>query len=434
MGQSFTKAGRLLAVTIGLALALTSATAAPADAHEMAQNDTRANAQAKAGQLIIVGGGLDPTNAAIFKALLDARPAGKKTVAIIPAASGSPAGSAKRFAENLQRHGLDEDNIVTIRLAVKDDPNTRGVDESRWAGNAGRKSEIAKLEEAGAIWFTGGDQARIVQSLLNSDGSETPMLAAIHHHHATGTAIGGTSAGAAMMSTMMLLQGDTPGALLPDGSGEKLALGRGLGFFRHGLVDQHFGERARLGRLALALGMIPAVKRIGFGIDEDTAFIIDHATMRGTVAGSGYVTILDARSARFDIGKRIGISGLTVGIASSGDSVNLSLSSISSADYKRSVIGREYFDRPQVVGGGMAVSGTSLAEVIGEGLVDNKAADSTEKLSFISEYGLNYQFGQTDKSQGWWGRDASGTARYTVTNVAFDIVPVRVTVKKEITQ
>ena len=382
------------------------------------------------GTLIIVGGALESDNAAVFTALLNARAPGASSVAIIPAASGNPATSAQTFAEDLGRYGLQADDAAIVRLAIMDDPDTAGVDESRWSGNANSASEIAKIKQAGAIWFTGGDQVRIVQTLLDADGSDTPMMAAIRERLAQGAVVGGTSAGAAIMSALMILQGDSPGALLGTDAGEPLAVGHGLGFLPNVLVDQHFGERARLGRLALALGMVPQPSRIGLGIDENTGLIVNLGAGRADVVGAGYVTMLDARSARYEIGSRIGIADMQLAIASAGDTITLAQNVIAPADYKRTTLGREYIDQAATSGGGIAIPGTTLPELLGEQLVDNKSTEVLERISFAGEAGVAYRFVQDGDSQGWWGRAPDGTGRYTVTGVGFEIEPVRVTVER----
>ena len=210
-------------------------------------------ARAEEGTLVIVGGGLEPGNAAVHKAFLNARPADAPAIVIIPAASGEPQTSADSFAEALVSHGAKANDIAAIRLAMIDDPATEDVDESRWAANAASaeeivrrlflicEKEIAKISKAGAIWFTGGDQSRITALLIGADGRETPMLAAIRQRLREGAVVGGSSAGAAIMSDPMITQGDTLAALLPGSPGEPMALGRGLGFVTGALVDQPRG-------------------------------------------------------------------------------------------------------------------------------------------------------------------------------------------------
>jgi cyanophycinase len=268
---------------------------------------TVAPAQAN-GPLVIVGGGLSDDNDAVFAAFLDALPAPDAPIAIIPVASAVPAQSAAAFAANLERRGVSPERIRIIRLALVDDPETP-EDESLWAGNAEADAEVMRFARVGGIWFTGGDQARIVKALVREDGGDdTAMLSIIRTRFAAGAVIGGTSAGAAIMSRTMIEQGD-PLSLLP---GERenrdpLITGRGLGFLQQGLVDQHFGERGRLIRLVAALGTITGFDRIGFGIDEDTALVVAPDQARTRVVGRGRVTFVDARNAPYRDGEGLDV-------------------------------------------------------------------------------------------------------------------------------
>lgn len=275
------------------------------------------------GALVIVGGGLSDDNDAVFGAFLDALPHPDAPIAIIPAASGYPAGSAASFAAALAKRGVAAERIRVVRLAVEDDPDT-SEDESLWRGNSEDAAEIARLAGAGGIWFTGGDQARIVAALYRADGSESAMLVAIRTAHRKGAVIGGTSAGAAIMSRTMIVAGD-PLSLLP-GEGtsrEAIVTGDGLGFLESGLVDQHFGERARLIRLLAALGGLPADRRIGFGIDEDTALIVAPDQSSARVAGRGWVTLVDARGAEHRAAPSFAMRGAAIAMVQPGELIDL---------------------------------------------------------------------------------------------------------------
>lgn len=387
-------------------------------------------ALADSGTLVIVGGGLEPDNSEVFTAFLEARPANAPSIAIIPAASGEPQQSADAFRNALVAHGVDPASISIVRLAILDDPATDTVDEACWRDNADDAAEIEKLRQAGAIWFTGGDQSRITTLLLREDGGDTAMLSAIRERLEAGAVVGGTSAGAAIMSSPMITQGDSLAALLPGTPGEPLQFGGGLGFASDALVDQHFGERARLGRLAAALTDARQPHRIGFGIDEDTALVVDRAKGTARVAGSGYVTVLDARSAMRESGDRLAIGGLLVSLGGAGDEIDLAAATIVPAAFKRSTLGAEYYNAADLPGGGMALSGQTLAQVAGEALLDNLAAKVVERHSFIGEFGVTYRFSQTTASQGWWGRAPDSAARYTLSAIRFDIEPIHVTIRR----
>lgn len=274
------------------------------------------------GALVIVGGGLSDDNDAVFTAFLDALPAPDAPIAIIPAASGVPAQAAAAFAAQLERRGVVPGRIRTIRLAAEDDPATP-EDEARWAGHGDEPAMVAQLAGVGGIWFTGGDQARIMATLIRADGTESALLAAIRAAYAAGAVIGGTSAGAAIMSDPMIMQGD-PFSLVPGANAERepIVTGQGLGFLRRFLVDQHFGERARLPRLAAALRAYPRHDRIGLGIDEDTALVVAPDQRSARVAGRGKVTFLDARSAELTAGAQFAARGVVVAIMNAGDMID----------------------------------------------------------------------------------------------------------------
>lgn len=100
-----------------------------------------------------------------------------------------------------------------------------------------------------------------------------------------GIVIGGTSAGAAMMPDMMIIEGDSETNPRVD----VVAMGPGMGFLPGVVIDQHFAQRGRLGRLVSALLLQPAV--LGFGIDENTAIVVTGDEFE--VIGESAVTVID---------------------------------------------------------------------------------------------------------------------------------------------
>jgi len=146
------------------------------------------------------------------------------------------------------------------------------------------ESIAAKVFDADGIFMTGGDQKRLL-ALTGGTRIDKAMHRALRER---GACIGGTSAGASAMSEHMLFDGSRE--LLPQKGTVHLAAG--LGFVRRVIIDQHFSERQRLGRLLSVVAQNPYL--LGAGIDEDTALVIEPG--RGIeVIGEGAVTVIDGR-------------------------------------------------------------------------------------------------------------------------------------------
>jgi cyanophycinase len=151
---------------------------------------------------------------------------------------------------------------------------------------------VERIAACGSVYFTGGDQAKIVAALAPG-GAPTPVLRAIEAAQAAGGLLAGSSAGAAMMSQPMILGGTSLESVVhgvtDDPEQPGLLIGPGLGFFPFGLVDQHFIKRGRLGRLVVAMAASGVTR--GFGIDENTALLVEGAA--GRVCGEYGVMVVD---------------------------------------------------------------------------------------------------------------------------------------------
>jgi cyanophycinase len=162
------------------------------------------------------------------------------------------------------------------RLGVED---VRVVDTEK-RENADNPEAIETINQATGVFFTGGNQARITDLL-----KDTVLDATLHQRFAEGIVIAGTSAGAAMMPDMMIVEGEA-------GTNPRLEIARmdrGMGFLPGVVIDQHFAQRGRLGRLLSAAAQQPVV--LGFGIDENTAIAINGSEVE--VIGEGAITVVD---------------------------------------------------------------------------------------------------------------------------------------------
>jgi cyanophycinase len=144
---------------------------------------------------------------------------------------------------------------------------------------------VKKLGEATGIFMTGGNQLKLSAVICG-----TPVGDAIVEAHRRGVVVAGTSAGASIQSSHMVAFG-TPGATPRQ---RMTQLAAGLGLLDSTVIDQHFSQRNRYGRLLMIVSQSPSL--LGLGIDEDTAAIVEtdrdgHDVLR--VLGRGAVTIMD---------------------------------------------------------------------------------------------------------------------------------------------
>ena len=140
---------------------------------------------------------------------------------------------------------------------------------------------LGYLERANGIFMTGGNQLRLSTTLGGTEVAQT-----IRRRNAEGAHVAGTSAGAAFIPEHMIAGGFEGATPSPD----KVTLAPGLGLTNSLIIDQHFRQRDRLGRLLTALAYNPFA--VGIGLDEDTAAFIGPDECL-EVLGSGGITIID---------------------------------------------------------------------------------------------------------------------------------------------
>jgi cyanophycinase len=180
--------------------------------------------------------------------------------------------TASRMHETGPRYEQLFRDIGAARVTAMDFDTRRDCQE---------RGRLERLEQATGIFFTGGNQLRLT-TLLGG----TPVAKFIRARNARGVTVGGTSAGASILSEHMIAAGDE-GSTIIAGS---VRLAAGLGLTNRFIIDQHFRQRDRLGRLLTAIAYNPFA--VGIGLDEDTAaFIGPDETIE--VEGSGGVTIVD---------------------------------------------------------------------------------------------------------------------------------------------
>lgn len=218
------------------------------------------------GTLMMIGGAEDKTGAMVVLRSLAER-VGKRKLVVLTLASESPEAQWPVYCRLFQSFGLRE--VDHLPADTRDELS--------------RPEAVRLIEEAGAVFFTGGDQLRITTKL-----GGTPAYDAVRElYKKRGGLIAGTSAGAAAMGQVMLMGAEAG----PDKHTIRQAfmMARGLALIRDMVVDQHFAQRARIERLLGAIAENPGV--LGVGIDEDTAVIVEYD--RFDVIGSGAVYVAD---------------------------------------------------------------------------------------------------------------------------------------------
>ncbi|MBF2047387.1 MAG: cyanophycinase [Leptolyngbya sp. IPPAS B-1204] len=217
------------------------------------------------GPLVIIGGAEERDGEAkILRAFIQLAGGRSAQIVVLTAATSEPIEAGETYIEVFKRLGAKTVWVVDTR-----DPDDANQFEAVWA-----------IRQASGIFFTGGDQARIVERIKG-----TILEDAIQKRHSEGAVIAGTSAGAAIMPEVMIVRGESETSPRNDA----VMLGAGMGFVSGMVVDQHFAQRGRLGRLLTALVLQPSI--IGVGVDENTALIVKGDEFE--VLGEGAVTIVD---------------------------------------------------------------------------------------------------------------------------------------------
>ncbi|NPV71101.1 MAG: cyanophycinase [Firmicutes bacterium] len=220
------------------------------------------------GNLVIIGGAEDKDDdMEILRLVVRLAGGNEARMAIMTVASVDQEATGREYREIFLRLGVKSVEVLHV--------------ETR--SDAARPGNAATLAESTGVFFTGGDQLRIT-SLLGG----TRVYEALQRAYEQGVVIAGTSAGASAMSDTMIIEGE--GDETPLNFAVRMAPGMGL--LEEVVVDQHFAQRGRTGRLMLAVAQNPYI--LGVGIDEDTAIIVDPEA-RFRVAGSGTVTVIDGK-------------------------------------------------------------------------------------------------------------------------------------------
>jgi cyanophycinase len=223
----------------------------------------------RSGALIIIGGGEDRTGKKrILSAVAERLNGGKLVLATV--ASHEPEGYFEQYEIAFGEFGVDDLREMYLNARAE----------------AYDQKVLDLFDEATGVFFSGGDQLRITSQI-----GDTPVMHRIREIYEAGGVIAGTSAGASAMCETMLVKGSSREShRIGD-----LRMAPGLGLIQDVIIDQHFAERGRMGRLLGAVAHNPRI--LGIGIDEDTAICVEDSVFE--VIGSGAVYVVDGQEVTY---------------------------------------------------------------------------------------------------------------------------------------
>lgn len=257
--------------SLSLTLALLAVASAPAFAEA-------------GGVFIAVGGGTERPE--IVQTILNQTGGTNRRVIVMPIASGDPSSTGLAYKQFFVNAGVHD--VASLPLANRDAANDL--------------EPVKDIGRADLLYFTGGDQNRLVKVLAN-----TAAHGSIQTAWQRQAVIAGTSAGAMVWGPEFIANGSSQGALLYGFSRDSqgvpgLELRPGLNLWDNLIVDTHFTEQQRLGRLLLAIASTPGAT--GLGVDEGTAAVVTNDTIQ--VIGAGTVTVLETDKVTINNAQSVG--------------------------------------------------------------------------------------------------------------------------------
>ena len=271
------------------------------------------------GKLIIIGGSVDkgsfsnhpenlPKHLKFFeKGILrrisnESIKGDKSRIEIITTASSIPQEVGDEYQKAFAQLNILNTDVLDVRS--REEANSAHV--------------IERLRNADVVMFTGGDQLRLT-SIFGGTSFHHLLIERYENEHFI---ISGTSAGAAASSKNMIYQGSSSEALL---KGEVKITG-GLGFINNVIIDTHFVQRGRIGRLLYACASNPV--NLGIGLGEDAGLLITNGHVMEAI-GSGLVILVDGTHMRHtnitdvQMGDPVSIENLTVHVLALADTFDL---------------------------------------------------------------------------------------------------------------
>jgi cyanophycinase len=377
------------------------------------------------GSLVIVGGALRFGDAEIWQRVVELAGGKGSKIAVFPTASINPLRSAARASEALRAAG-GEPFLVPVALEKIDIDYHKAVEDP---------ALVSQVREAGGIFFTGGEQSRITQALVNAEGKNTPMLDAVWDVYRRGGVVVGTSAGAAVMSHIMYRDARNVLETLTKGVSMGHEIAYGLGFLdATWFVEQHSLTRGRFAR-AMAAMQSQGLK-FGIGVAENTALVVTGGTQVKIIGDFGAV-VMDLSQATVDANvKGFNLKNARLSYLDRGDEFNLATLVVTPSKEKQNDpkldpnsedFHPDFDDRlftNDILGNNAVfdllkkIMMNKTGEAIGLAFDGSAAATATTQ-------GFEFRF-YRDKDTVAWHTEAFGGEDFTIANMHLDIRPVSV--------
>jgi cyanophycinase len=426
-----------------------------------------------AKSLILIGGGLkevtgnspNSDSLAIYKTIIELAGGPKVAkIGVISAASVPPSQDSNAGTRDASNSRVNGDAYAQEFKAL-------GAADAQWIpidldniNNNSSEAVVKQVNQMTGFFFGGGDQSRLIECFFQNKGqgkrTDSPVLAAIRKRYAEGAVIAGTSAGTAIhaggiyvrdsaKNIPMITSGESYQALknglytsIPKKNLENLSYDEqgGFGFFKYGVLDTHFAERGRQGRIVrLAWG---TSIEDAYAPDENTALVVtdvDTPQAKMSVVGQGGVNIFDLSLASSNIGACSKFSssywklcGVKYTYLTQDDKYDPLSKTVTITNWKSSLTNKEKYDKPKTFSEDIFSSPNNRNS---DDLRTNprefvKIANDLFNSRATSTYGLSYDSDPTFQvtlskdssalSVGYYGKTITGTEFYSFKNLLLD--------------
>ncbi|KAI8491479.1 hypothetical protein Bbelb_306790 [Branchiostoma belcheri] len=286
--------------------------------------------------LVLVGGNLQEDNAEVYNLIVElAGGRGNAKIGLVTAANLDPENSAQYYKDMFQgRYGAAEATRIPVDIYRKENNSDPEV--------------VALINGMTGFFFGGGDQIHVIESFYVGDRQESPALAAIRAKFEAGAVVSvfvGLSYNALADGTSDYYDPNSPDDVAYNRSG-------GIGLAPEFVVDVHFSEKGREGRLIRLLADTrdePNGATVGVGVDENTALHLTWDTEPdsavGTVVGTGGVMMVDISSAAVSPSRDFDVTDVVTSYLTEDDRVDFATKQVTFAPWKQGLSGNERFDR-----------------------------------------------------------------------------------------